>query len=288
MTQSLKQCIRACIAVFAAALLTLLAACSSDDAPPATSRAAPTTAPAQAQTGPQATIPDPSPTPSPTATPTPVPTPTPSAEEQLSELLSNVKGNLAAMTSATFTMVDETESGAPFFGTTFKSLTGKVKSPDSFWMQVNVVAPGFGFVEIEMTAVGEESYIKFSEDAPWTHLPLEQVPFNFGEIGLQLSLLIPALGNVSLIGPETVGDSRTVRFEGTIGSEGLSGLITSADPGHPVTLTFWADETDHNLRQFRIAGRLFNGDGPETIRLLDITGVNVDVDIQLPEPSTRQ
>ena len=185
-------------------------------------------------------------------------------------------------------MVDETESGAKFFGTTFKSLSGRVKSPDSFWMQVKVVAPGLGFAEIEMTAVGEESFIKFSEDAPWTPLPLAQVPFNFGEIGLQLSNIVPALSNVSLAGQETVGDTRTIRFEGAISSEALSGLITSADPGHSVTLTFWVDETDHSLRQFRIAGRLFNDDAPETIRLLDITGVNVDVDIQLPDAASRQ
>ena len=278
--------LRSSIAPVATILALLLAACGSDPTPTEALQPEPTPTPPHARTGAQPSAP--TPTPAPTATPTQVPTPTLTAQEQLSVLLSSVESKLATLSTATFDMVDETESGAPFFGTSFRSLSGQVKSPDSFWMQVRVVAPGFGFVEIEMTAVGQEAFIKFSEDAPWTPLPLDQVPFNFGEIGLQLSLLIPALSNVSFIGPESVGDARTISFEGTIASEDMAGLITGVDPGHTIALTFWVDEDDHSLRQLRIDGRLFNDDGPETVRLLDITGVDVDVDIQLPDPSARQ
>ena len=66
-------------------------------------------------------------------------------------------------------------------------------------------------------------------------------------------------------------------------SDDLTTLITSADPGHEVTLTLWVEEADHTLRQLRIAGKLFNDDAPETTRLLIISGVNVPVDIQLPD-----
>ena len=155
-------------------------------------------------------------------------------------------------------------------------------------MLVNVVAPGLGFVEIEMLAVGDESFMKFSEGAPWTPLPLEQVPFNFGGVGITLSELLPAMSDVALVGQESVGDTPTVRIEGTIASEGMSGLIAGVDQGHSVTLTFWVNEDDHSLRQLRIAGKLFNDDAPETTRLLDISGVNIAVDIQLPESATRQ
>ena len=195
---------------------------------------------------------------------------------------------MVVMKTAKFIMIDETESGAPFFGTTFKSLEGQVKSPDSFRMLVSVVAPGLGFVEIEMLAVGEEAFMKFSEGAPWTPLPLEQVPFNFGEIGVTLSRLVPAMNNLALIGRESVGDTQTIRIVGNVASEGMSALISGVDPGYTITLTFWVDAADHTLRQFRIAGRLFNDDAPETTRLLDISGVNVAVDIQLPDPATRQ
>ena len=270
------------IALLVAVLVFSIAACGSDPTPTEAPLSAATSAPASAQTA------DPTPTPEATPTPTPLPTPTLTGEERLSDLLSRVEWKLAAMSTATFDLVDVHESGAPFFRTNFKSLTGIVKSPHSFWMQVNVVAPGFGFVEIEMTAVGEEAFIKFSEDAPWTPLPLQQVPFNFGEIGLQLSRLVPALTDVSLLDPDPAEDTQVVGFEGTIASDGMSGLITGVDPGHTITLTFWVDEVEHTLRKFRIAGKLFNDDAPGTIRLLDITGVNVPVDIQIPETATQQ
>ena len=272
--------LRLSIAVLAGVVSLMLAACGSDSTP----AQAPETGPTPASTSSQAATS----TPAPPATPTLVPTPTPDPAEQLALLLSRVEEKLAATSTVTFTLVDETESGEPFFGAAFQSLTGKVKSPDRFWMAVKAVAPGFGFVEIEMTAVGEDSYIKFSEDAPWTPLPLEQVPFNFGEIGLQLSLLVPALSNPSIVGTESVGDGQTIRFEGTIPSEGFANLITGVDPGHSIILTFWADEADYSLRQLRISGKLFDGDAPETTRLLEATGIDVDVDIQLPDSAAGQ
>ena len=290
MTWSRMLCRSLLIAVLAAGLLLLAVACGSAPTPTATPQPEATEPPQPTATAaPTAAAPAPTetPTPVPQASPTPEPTATPSPGDNLSELLSNVEASLAAMATADFEMVDETESGAPFFGTTFKGLAGQVKSPDSFWMLVKVVAPGLGFAEIEMVAVGDEAYMKFSKGAPWTPLPLEQVPFNFGEIGITLSQLIPALSDVSLNGTETVGETQTIMIEGTIPSEGMGNLITGVDAGHTITLTFWVDETDHSLRRLRIGGMLFNDDAPETNRLLDIKGVNVPVDIQLPDSSSQ-
>lgn len=290
MTWSRMLCRSLLIAVLAAGLLLLAVACGSDPTPTATPQPEATEPPQPTATAaPTAAAPAPTetPTPVPQASPTPEPTATPSPGDNLSELLASVEASLAAMATADFDMVDETESGAPFFGTTFKGLAGQVKSPDSFWMLVKVVAPGLGFAEIEMVAVGDEAYMKFSKGAPWTPLPLEQVPFNFGEIGITLSQLIPALSDVSLTGTETVGETQTIVIEGTIPSEGMGNLITGVDAGHTITLTFWVDETDHSLRRLRIGGMLFNDDAPETNRLLDIKGVNVPVDIQLPDSSSQ-
>ena len=125
--------------------------------------------------------------------------------------------------------------------------------------------------------------MKFSEDAPWAPLPLDQVPFNFGEIGIALSELLPVLENAAITGRESVGDAETVRIDGDVLSEDLSNLITSVDPGHAVTLTFWLDEIDHTVRQFRIDGKIYNDDAPGTKRLVSITDVNVPVDVQLPD-----
>ena len=225
----------------------------------------------------------PTPTVAPTLTPTVAPTPTPKPELSLDDLLSRVGGILATMSSIRFQMIDEMESGSKFFGTTLKNLDGEVRTPDGVRMLVDVEAPGFGFVEIEILAVGEQAYMKFSRDAPWLPMSIDQVPFNFGGIGVTLSELLPIIKNAAITGRESVGGAQTIRIDGNIVSEEFSDLVTSVDSGHAITLTLWVDEVEHTLRQFRIAGKLFDDDAPETSRLLIIKGINVPVDIQLPD-----
>ena len=211
------------------------------------------------------------------STPTPAPTPT------LSELLSSAGEKMGAMSTAKFSMVDETESGAKFFGTTFKSLEVEVKAPDSFRMLVDVVAPGFGFVQIEMLAVGDQAFMKLSKDAPWVPLPLDQVPFNFAGLGTTLRDLLSRIEDGAITGPESVLDIRAFRVEATIASEELSDLITSVDSGHTVTLTLWIDEAKQSLRQIKIEGQVYNDDAPETVRLVIIEAIDIPVEIQLPD-----
>ena len=50
-----------------------------------------------------------------------------------------------------------------------------------------------------------------------------------------------------------------------------------------MALTLWIDEAEHALRQIKIAGQAYDDDAPETIRLLTIVGIDVPVDIQLPD-----
>ena len=203
-------------------------------------------------------------------------------ELSLDDLLSSAGEKLAAVSTAKFEMIDEKESGAKFFGNTLKTVSGEIETPDSVRMLVDVEAPGLGFVEIEILAVGTQSFMKFSRDAPWVPLPLDQVPFNFGGIGTTLSELLPVMKDAAIVGRESAGGAQTVRLDGTVASEQMSGLITSVDSGHAITLTFWLDESDHTLRQFRIAGQLFNDDAPATSRLVTMD-INVPVDIQLPD-----
>ena len=214
--------------------------------------------------------------------PVAAPEPTPEPELSLDELLQSAGEKLAAASTAKFTMIDEMESGAQFFGTNLKTVIGEVRSPDGARMLVDVESPAFGFVQIEIIAVEEEAYMKFSKDAPWLPLPLDQVPFNFGRIGVVLSDLLSILEDAAIVGRESVGEVQTIRVDGNVMSEDMSGLITSVDSGHALTLSYWLDAADHTLRQFRIDGQLFNDDAPETSRLVKMD-INVPVDIQLPD-----
>ena len=211
-------------------------------------------------------------------------TPAPVPDVDLGDLLSRAGEKMAAMSTAKFSMIDEKESGAKFFGTTFKSMETEVKAPDSFRMVVDVEAPGFGFVEIEMLAVGDQAYMKLSKDAPWNPLPLDQVPFNFVGLGFTLrDLLTTIKDGATITGRESVLDTQTIRVEANLVSDQLSSLLSTVDSGHAVALTLWIDEAEHALRQIKIAGQAYDDDAPETIRILTIVGIDVPVDIQLPD-----
>ncbi len=217
--------------------------------------------------------------PTPTAAPTPTPTP------DLNSVLSSAGEELASLSTARFHMIDEMESGAKFFGLTLKTVEGEIKSPDSARILVDAVAPGLGFVEVEILAAGEQAFMKFSQDAPWAPLPVDQVPFNFGGMGITLSELLPVLENAAITGSESVGGVQSIRVEGDVVSEEMSSLITSVDPGHPITLTFWFDEVSYEVQQLRIDGQLFNDDAPETTRLVTIMDIGAPVNIQPPDLS---
>lgn len=210
------------------------------------------------------------------------PTPTPEPELSLNEVLANAGAKLAAMSTAKFRMTDEMQTGQKFFGTTVKTVEGDIRSPDSARMLIDVEAPGMGFVEIEIVATQDQAFMKFSRDAPWLPLPLGQVPFNFGGIGVTLSELLPVMRDAVIVGREPVGGYETIRIDGNVQSEDMAGLITSVDAGHAITLSYWLDEADQTLRQLRIDGQLFNQDAPETSRLVNME-FDVPVDIQLPE-----
>ena len=202
-------------------------------------------------------------------------------EISLDELLASTGQELAAMSSAKFEMIDEMESGAKFLQATLKKVEGEVSNPDSVRLLVGVVT-GLGFAEIEIVAIGEESYVKFSRDAPWTPLPLDQVPFNFVGLGVTLSELLPVMQNATIVGRESIEGARAVRVDGTIVSDELSNLITSVDSGHPIALSLWIEESGHILRRIRIDGQIFDDDAPETIRLINLLDINSPIDIQLP------
>ena len=88
--------------------------------------------------------------------------------------------------------------------------------------------------------------------------------------------------DAALTGREEMQGAQAIIIEGVVDSGDLLPLITSANPGHPIALTLWIDEAEALLRQIRLAGQIYDDDGPETTRLLTIENINVPVDIELP------
>ncbi len=210
------------------------------------------------------------------------PTPTPEPELTLEEILERTSEHLLSFETARFEMIDEMETGTKFFEQTLKSVDGKVQAPDRTDLLVNVESPILGFVQIGIIAVGDSAKMQFASGAPWTELPLDQVPFNFIGLGMTLSDLLPKIQNIELTGRETLNGIETIRIDGNLVSEDLANLITSADTGHPIDLTVWVGAEDQSVQQIRIVGNVFNDDGPGTSRLIILSEYDEPVDIKLP------
>lgn len=210
------------------------------------------------------------------------PTPTPEPELSLEEILERTSEHLLSFQTARFQMIDETESGTDFFGQKLKSVDGRVQAPDRTNLGVDVESPALGFVQIGIIAVGDSAMMRFASGAPWTPLPLEQVPFNFTGLGMTLSDILWKIQNVEITGRETVNDIETIKLNGDLVSEDLANLIISADSGHPIDLTVWVSAEDQSLRQFRLVGNVFDDDGAGTSRLVILSEYDEPVDIQLP------
>ena len=221
-----------------------------------------------------------------TATPASAATATsePPSDSAVSELLAGLGENLASMLTARLKFVDLEESGAKFFGFTFKSMAVEIEAPSTSRMVVEVDAPFIGTTEIEIVVVEDQAYVKLPPGASWTTIPVGQLPFNLGGLGGALAEMIPSAQSAAVIvGTETVMGVETVRVETRVASDDLSAIVPAVELGYDVGLTLWVDIAELQLRQIRIDGQLFGDDDPGTQRLLTFEAVNVAVDIQIPD-----
>ncbi|MDE0267891.1 MAG: LppX_LprAFG lipoprotein [Acidimicrobiaceae bacterium] len=217
-----------------------------------------------------------------TESPTPTSTTTTLALSA-ADYIAAVSESVAGISTAKFTMVDEKESGELFYGMTFKDMEATIQDPNSLDIIIRALNPALGFVEVRMVRVGDQAAMKLSDDAPWASIPVDEIPFNFTGLKTVFTVLPTIIRDLVMVGREEVQGSQTMSVRGVITSEDLTPLVTSADAGHEVAVTFWISETDFALKQLKIVGRLFDGDDPETVRFLVIEDIDVPVTIELPE-----
>ncbi len=206
----------------------------------------------------------------------------------VSGLLSSVGEKLAAISTMRFRLVDEGESGATLLGGTLKSMEVEVEAPSSFSVAAELEAPALGTVQVSMVAVENQAYIRFTDSAPWISTTLDQLPFNFGQVGTNLGDLLPIVREPEISGQESVLGVQTTRVVGTIFSEDLRALLNTLYSGHIIELTLWIDDADHALVQMRLNGQIYDYDPPGARRLLIIEAINAPIEIQLPEVPSDQ
>ena len=157
--------------------------------------------------GESAPTPTPTPVPAPTPTPTPVPTPTPTPRAAHVERAAFERGGRSwppcrRQSSAWSTSWSQGPSSLGRRSRAWRRRS-RPRTASGWWW--TWWPPGFGFVEIEMAAVGDRAYMKLSKDAPWAPLPLAQVPFNFSGLGMTLRDLLSEIEGGAIAGKESLG-----------------------------------------------------------------------------------
>ena len=198
-------------------------------------------------------------------------------------LLAGVGETMATVSTARVSLVDVRQTGAKFFGLTFKSMQVEIVAPSSSRMVIELVSPIGGVAPIEIVVVDDQAFIKVSPISAWTSIPVEQLPFDLGGLGTALRDTLPNVQDATISGRESVRGVQLIRIDGSIASEALEGFFPAADPGHVVGLSLWVDESALTLRVVGINGQVYNSDSPDTSRIMTIEAINIPIDIQVPD-----
>lgn len=221
----------------------------------------------------------------PTDTPDPIlePTSTPSPLQ----VMAQSSAKMVKLKTASFSLVDEGETSARFFGLKFQSMQGEVSIPDSFIVRVEATSL-LGFINISIIAVEQKAFMSdIIDENKWNPVPIEALPFNFADLGRTLGDIIPSIKNPTFNGIEKVGGVTSWRIKGTVLSESLGTLLIGVESGHQVGLEVWIGQEQDLLRKIRIEGQIYSGDGLDVVRVLNINNFDEPVDIALPSQSEK-
>ena len=221
----------------------------------------------------------------PTNTPASEPTPTPSPH-QVMELS---RARMLTLDTASFTLEDEGETGARFFGLKFELMEGQIRVPDSFNVRVEAISTfPRSFIELNIVSVGDRAFMTdFLNKEKWNPVAADALPFNFADLGRTLSEIIPFVRVPTFVGTETVDEVRSWRIQGTVASERLSALVPGVASGYEAGIELWIGQDQDLLRKIRIEGRIYNADSADVVRVLKVHSFDEPVQISLSSISDQ-
>ena len=209
---------------------------------------------------------------------TPTSTPSPRA------VLEQTAHKMASLSSLTFSL-EHLEGVTPLTpGLDMRQLEGRIALPDRFQLTVSAEATSFtAFISMEVIVVGDMGYITDPLSRKWRQLAPNTLPFNFTDMGNSLSRIILSIQDPSFVGAEDVNGAATWRIRGSVISDILTSLVTTATPGRQVALELWIDQELGLLRRVHVEGPVAPSDPPEITRLLTLHGFNEPVEISPPQ-----
>ena len=193
---------------------------------------------------------------------------------------------MVILDTARFALDHEAGGSALLFpGLELKSVEGEVDMPDRFEVQVGAesIFPR-SFVEIDVVVVENQAFMTdFINRKKWNSISVDNLPFNFADLGRTLAGIMLAMEGPVFNGTETVDGVPARRVRGIIPSEALSVLIPKTAEGFEVGLELWVGKEEGLLRKVRIEGQILASDRIDVVRVLKIFEFDQPVEISLPQ-----
>lgn len=210
----------------------------------------------------------------------PGPSPDPRVDPQ--EILRQSAARVLALESVEFTLEHQEGTTELLPGLKLSRVSGVAAIPDRFRFTVEAEVSNT-FVEIGVVVIGDQAYMTNFLTGRWQEVPREVLPLNLSDLGKTLAGIIESVQAPALVGIERWHDYEAYRIRGTVKSNDLSTLVPNAGDGFDVELELWVDRDQELLLQVRIDGRMLDTDGPETVRVIALEGIDVPVAIAPPE-----
>lgn len=214
--------------------------------------------------------------PPPTSTVLPTPTPEPI---RASEALANAATAMGQASSFRFTLTHPTGSTSLLGGLTLERADGAAVSPDRLSVQADSYL-GNLFVGVEAIAIGDRNFITNPLSGEWTEVSPEDSPFAFLDPAGLIANILGLVRLAEYASPPKPGEDLVI--DAVIDSSALSSLVGDVIDGAELDLVLTLDPDSFVLKRARISGLLQETDVPDTVRLVELTDVNSEIEIVPP------
>ena len=220
------------------------------------------------------------PPPTPTAVPTPTAIPTPTPEPiRASEVVANSASAMATVSSFRFKLTHPSGSTTLQNGLVVDRAEGAVVAPDQLSVEADAQLASI-FVGVEAVILGDRHFMTNPLSGEWAELSPEESPFAFLDISGLIANILGLVRQSEYASPPRPGED--IVIQAVIRSYALASLVGDVVEGLDLDLLLTFDPDTFVLMSARISGRLQEADEPSAVRLVELTDVNTDIEIEPP------
>ena len=210
-------------------------------------------------------------------------TPTPlQIDLSVEEILSKAAERFESLQSFHFKMTHE-GGGTPIaLGLEMETVEGDVVSPDRMAVAIEAKASGL-FFEVDAIAIGDNTYMTNPFTQKFGDFSDIITPGGFFDPAEGVGSIIANATNPSVFSIETLNGVSVYRLGGSVRSEDLQSISTTATEGHILAAELWIGEEDFLVRKLTLDGRITEKEEDGIVRTITISGFDQAVTIERPD-----